>query len=59
MEQTVVKLAKLLVEAEERARDAEAKVQELNIELMERDYRIDLLESELASLKGSIGTSGE
>ena len=59
MEQTVVKLAKLLVEAEERARDAETKVQELNIELMERDYRIDLLEGELASLKSSIGTSGE
>ena len=47
MEQTIVELTQQLLKYMKRAEDAEEQVHELNIELMEREYRITKLEEEL------------
>jgi peptidoglycan hydrolase CwlO-like protein len=47
MEQTIVELTQQLLRYMKRAEDAEEQVHELNIELMEREYRITKLEEEL------------
>ena len=47
MEQTIVELTQQLLKHMKRAEEAEEQVHELNIELMEREYRITKLEEEL------------
>ena len=47
MEQTIVELTQQLLKHMKRAEEAEKQVHELNIELMEREYRITKLEEEL------------
>lgn len=47
MEQTIVELTQQLLKHMKRADEAEEQVHDLNIELMEREYRITQLEKEL------------
>ena len=47
MEQTIVELTQQLLKHMKRADKAEEQVHDLNIELMEREYRITQLEKEL------------
>ena len=47
MEQTIVELTQQLLKYMKKAEEAEQSAHELNIELMEREYRITQLEEEL------------